>query len=60
MQKAHVTDVVNVDLNLEYDDKSLAIQLDGQYRGREQKFTDRGLSLNYQALDGQICSDKEG
>ena len=45
VEKLHIGDVINVDLNLEDDDERLPVELDGENRGREEKLADHRLSL---------------
>ena len=45
VEKLHIGDVVDVDLNLEDDDERLPVELDGENRGREEKLADHRLPL---------------
>ena len=45
MEELHVGDVVDVDFNLEDNNECLAVELDGEDRGREEELADHGLPL---------------
>lgn len=45
MLQSHVRYVIDVDLILQYDDKCLAVELDGEDGGGKEEFADHALSL---------------